>query len=169
MLNYTRILERARYSGFWRAVLNRLLNRMIPFNRPHGFAIEELGEHSLKVRLPYRKSNFNHIKGLHACALATLAEFTTGFMLVRKLDARHYRLIMKKLEMNYHYQGKSDAVAYFEIPDEWLSDKVLTPLQHSEAVEVVCEVQLHDAHQNHLATGFVSWHIKPWSAVRTKV
>lgn len=142
---------------------------MIPFNRPHGFAIEELGDDYLKVRLPYRKNNFNHIRGLHACALATLAEFTTGFMLVRKLDARKYRLIMKRLEMDYHYQGKSDATARFEIADSWLHEKIFTPMQHNEAVEVVCEVMLYDEQQNHLATGSVCWHVKPWSAVRTKV
>ncbi|MCS6975292.1 MAG: DUF4442 domain-containing protein, partial [Cyclobacteriaceae bacterium] len=101
-----KILLRARQSSFWRAILNLLLNRLIPFNRPHGFTIEKLGDNFLQIRLPYRRSNFNHIKGLHACALATLAEFTTGFMLVQKLDARKYRLIMKKLEMMYHFQGK---------------------------------------------------------------
>lgn len=169
MLNYSRILERAQYSGFWRLVLNRMLSRMIPFNRPHGFAIAELGDDYLKVRLPYRRNNFNHIKGLHACALATLAEFTTGFMLIRKLDARKYRLIMKKLEMSYHYQGKSDATARFEVTESWLNEKVFRPLQTNEAVEVLCEVMLYDAEQNHLATGSVCWHVKPWSAVRTKV
>lgn len=169
MMNYTRILERARESRFWRAVLNRMLSYMIPFNRPHGYAIEELGDDYLKARLPYKRSNFNHIKGLHACALATLAEFTTGFMLIRKLDARKYRLIMKKLEMTYHYQGKSDATARFEVSENWLNEKVLKPLQENEAVEVVCEVMLYDAKQNHLATGNVCWHVKPWKAVRTKV
>ncbi len=169
MLNYDRILERAQHSGFWRAVLNRMLSYMIPFNRPHGFTIDELGDDYLKVSLPYRRNNFNHIKGLHACALATLAEFTTGFMLIRKLDARKYRLIMKKLEMSYHYQGKSDATARFEVTESWLKEKVFRPLQNNEAVEVLCEVMLFDAQQNHLATGSVYWHIKPWHAVRTKV
>lgn len=164
-----KILLRARQSSFWRAILNLWLNRLIPFNRPHGFTIEKLGDDFLQIRLPYRRSNFNHIKGLHACALATLAEFTTGFMLVQKLDARKYRLIMKKLEMMYHFQGKSDAFARFEITDNWLDDNVIKPLQNQEAVEVICEVPVYDIQRNHLATGKVCWHIKPWHAVKTKV
>ncbi|GIV36935.1 MAG: hypothetical protein KatS3mg032_1314 [Cyclobacteriaceae bacterium] len=168
-MNTTVLVQRARTSALWRWVLNRALHRFIPFNRPHRFTIEALGDDFVQVRLPFRKNNLNHIRGLHACALATLAEYTTGFMLVQKLNARQYRLIMKKLEMEYHYQGKSDAVARFGITHHWLQEKVMEPLRHREAVEVVCEVTLHDAQHNHLATGKVCWHIKPWQAVKTKV
>ncbi len=168
-MNTNLLAQRARTSALWRWVLNKALNRLIPFNRPHGFTIEKLDEHALQIRLPYRKKNLNHIKGLHACALSTLAEYTTGLMLVQKLDARKYRLIMKKLEMEYHYQGKTDAVACFEVNDNWLMQNVFAPLQHSESVEVVCEISLHDVRDNHLATGRVCWHIKPWQAVKTQL
>ena len=118
--------------------------------------------------MPYRKSNFNHIRGLHACGLATVSEFATGFLLLSSLDMKKYRMIMQRLEMNYHYQGKMDAVAEFTISKEWLEEKVIKPLQAQEAVVVPCEVKIHDTKDNHLTTGTIFWQFKDWAKVKTK-
>lgn len=169
MFDTAKILEKAKKSSFYRGVLNFMLDRMIPFNKPHKFKVIEIGEYHLKTIIPYRKSNFNHIRGLHACALATISEFTTGFLLVAKLDSKKYRLIMQKLEMNYHYQGKMDAVAEFRIDEEWLQKEIYDPLKNKEAIVVICEVKIKDKEGNHLTTGYVHWQIKDWGKVRTKV
>lgn len=169
MFEPAKILEKAKNSSFYRAVLNLSLDRMIPFNKPHGFKVVEIGDHSLKTYIPYKRRNWNHIRGLHACALATLSEFTTGFLLVTKLDSKKYRLIMQKLEMNYHYQGKMDAYATFSISEKWLEDQVITPLREQDAVVVVCEVKIHDIKGNLLTTGNVHWQIKDWTKVKTKL
>lgn len=169
MLSAFTIVEKARKSAFYRMLLNWSLNRMIPFNKPHGFVVVELGERHIRTMLPYRKRNLNHIRGLHACALATLCEFTTGFLLVNTLDPSKYRIIMKRLEMDYHYQGKTDAFARFSLAHEWLQEKVLKPLEQEESTTVTCEVLAHDRKGNHLTTGRVHWQIKAWSSVRTKV
>ncbi|MCB0491932.1 MAG: DUF4442 domain-containing protein [Cyclobacteriaceae bacterium] len=169
MFDSAKIVEKAKKSSFYRGLLNFLLNRMIPFNKPHGFHVVEIGDYQLKTCIPYRKSNFNHIKGLHACALATISEFTTGFLLITQLDAKKYRLIMQKLEMNYHYQGKMDAYAEFKISEDWLSKEIYLPLKSVDAIVVVCEVKITDKNGNHLTTGFVHWQIKDWSKVKTKV
>src|SRR3569623_3036662 len=101
MLDQTTLIQKAKTSSFYRKVLNWSLNKMIPFNRPHHFQIVEIDDYKLKSRVPYRKSNFNHIRGIHACALATVTEFTSGFLLITRLDAKKYRLIMQRLEMDY--------------------------------------------------------------------
>ena len=142
---------------------------MIPFNKPHKFKVVELGKSRIKVSLPYRKSNFNHIKGIHACAMATVSEFATGFLLLARLDPKVYRIIMKTLEMDYHYQGKMDSHAEFEMTDEWLKGEVYSPLDNSDSVVVICEVKIMDIAGNHLSTGKVHWQVKPWSKVKTKV
>ncbi len=169
MFNQQKILSRARSSSFWRGILNWSLNRMIPFNEPHGFSIEEIDEYRIRTRIPYKRRNLNHIRGLHACALATASEFTSGFLLVSRLDAKKYRLIMKRLEMDYHYQGKMEAYAEFAISDDWLKTYVYEPLEGKDAVEVTCEVKIFDAQGNHLTTGNVYWHVKDWAKVKTKV
>lgn len=168
MFDPTKILEKAKHSAFYLKVLNWSLGRMIPFNTPHGFKIYEIEDFRLKIIIPYRRINFNHIRGLHACALATISEFATGFLLLSNLDMKKYRLIMQRLEMDYHYQGKMDAFAEFKISKEWLNENIINPLQTQEAVVVPCEVKIHDSKGNHLTTGKVFWQIKDWSSVKTK-
>ena len=169
MIDLNSAVEKAKHSKFRLWLLNGLLDRMIPFNSPHKFRIIEIGDFHLKTLIPYRRKNLNHIKGLHACALATVSEFTTGFLLLSKLDAKKYRLIMKRLEMEYHYQGKMDAVASFEIDDAWMQTHVYDPLKSNASVVVNCEVKIHDVQGNHLTTGHIHWQIKEWQKVKTKV
>jgi acyl-coenzyme A thioesterase PaaI-like protein len=167
-MDTTKLLIKARNSGFYRWILNRALDRMIPFNRPHGFEVIEIEDFTLKTLLPYRRKNLNHIRGLHACALATVSEFTTGFLLISKLDPKKFRLIMQRLEMDYHYQGKMNAIAEFSISEQWLEQNIFTPLLTSESVVVNCQIKIHDQKGNHLSTGNVYWQIKDWSKVKTK-
>ncbi|MFA0962474.1 DUF4442 domain-containing protein [Roseivirga sp. BDSF3-8] len=169
MMNPEKLMEKAESSGFWLRIMNLALDRMIPFNKPHGFKIREIGSNHVVSFIPYRKRNLNHIRGLHACALATLTEFTTGILMIRHLPASRYRLIMKTLEMDYHYQGKTDAVARFELSDDWIQEKIVEPLKGHDAVVVTCEVHIHDKTGNQLTTGKVHWQVKEWSKVRTKV
>jgi acyl-coenzyme A thioesterase PaaI-like protein len=108
-MDLNRYIDRARTSSFHLWVLNFGLNYVVPFNKPHGFEVMSVSDFSVKTKIPYKKKNFNHIRGLHACALATISEFTTGLLLLYKLGPHKYRLIMQRLEMDYHYQGKMDS------------------------------------------------------------
>ena len=162
-------MERAKTSKKHLALLNFGLARMIPFNKPHGFKIIEIGDSSVKIRVPYKKLNFNHIKGIHACALATASEYSTGLVLLNKLDAKKYRIIMQKMEMNYHYQAKMDTVVTFELTDKWLNEHITNPLKKEESVIVNCEVKSHDSNGNHLTTGHIFWQVKSWDKVKTKM
>lgn len=169
MVNLNSAVEKAKHSSFYRTILNFLLDRMVPFNSPHKFRILEISDFHIKTLIPYRRKNLNHIKGLHACALATVSEFTTGFLLLSKLDAKKYRLIMKRLEMEYHYQGKMDATATFSISEGWLNESIYEPLKAQESVVIPCEIKIYDTQDNHLTTGNVFWQIKSWAKVKTKV
>jgi acyl-coenzyme A thioesterase PaaI-like protein len=169
MTHLPRLMEKAGRSAFYLRLLNLLLGRTIPFNRPHGIRVTAAGGDVLRTLLPYRRRNFNHIRGLHACALATLAEFTTGLLLVSRLDPARYRIIMQSIRMDYHYQGKMDATAEFGIDRNWLEREIYTPLQQQESVLVPCTVLIHDRDGNHLCTGQVSWQVKSWEKVKTKV
>ena len=132
------ILEKAKTSKRHLKLLNFALGKKIPFNKPHGFKVVELGDMSVKVLIPYKRKNFNHIRGLHACGLATISEFATGMVLLNALDPKEYRIIMQRMEMNYHYQGKMDAYAYFEMTEAWLQEEVITPLKDKESIVVKC-------------------------------
>lgn len=168
MFDPLQIMERAKTSKKYLTLLNFGLARMVPFNKPHGFRIIELGDDLVKVKIPYKRINFNHIKGIHACALATASEYSTGLVLLNKLSSKKYRIIMQKMEMDYHYQGKMDVVVTYELTDEWLKANVFDPLKSHESIVVVCIVESHDTNGNHLSTGNISWQVKPWDKVKTK-
>jgi acyl-coenzyme A thioesterase PaaI-like protein len=167
-MNPAKLIEKAKHSPFYLWLLNKGLSRMIPFNLPHGFEITMISEKGIKTRLPYKRKNLNHVRGLHACALATLSEFTTGFLLISRLGMERYRIILQRLEIDFHYQGKMDGVAEFLVDEDWLNEKIVTPLLTNDSVLVPCQVKIFDTQGNHLTTATVHWQLKDWKKVKTK-
>jgi len=162
------ISNKAKHSAFSLWMLNFFFERMVPFNLPHKFRITHIGDDNVKTLLPYRKRNLNHVKGLHACALATLTEMTSGFMLAVKLDPAKFRLILRRLEIDYMYQGKMDAVCEFTITPEWLKTNIHDPLLRADSVDIIADVKIFDIKGNQLTSGKAYWQVKDWAKVRTK-
>ena len=167
-MNLPSILSRARTSGFTRWWLNVMLARTIPFNAPHGFKVRPLTSGGMQVHIPYWRINRNHIRGLHACALATGAEMCSGLSLLEHLDPERYRLIMRSLRMDYHYQAKCAAVATATPSAGTIAQEVVDRLAQQEAVDFTGTVMVHDVRGNHLATGTITWQVKSWGTVRTR-
>lgn len=168
-MNFNKYINKAKESKFGLWKLNVGLSYMIPFNKPHGIKIKSIKDNEVSTVIPLKRKNFNHIKGIHACGMATCSEFASGFLLMTKLGAKNYRIIMESLEMKYHYQAKTEIVAEFSVDDDWMDKHILEPLQHEESVLVKCQIELYDSARNHVATGFTNWQIKPWDKVKTKV
>ena len=167
-MDFNKIVEKAKTSKFGMWKLNFGLHRFIPFNRPHGIKIVEIKEDSISTTIPKWKINHNHIKGIHACGLATCAEFCTGLVLLNKLGMKSYRLIMESLEIKFHYQAKSDVTATYELTDSMVKE-IKSTLEKDGVTYKKCEVNLHDAEGNHVATCYTNWQIKDWKKVKTKV
>lgn len=168
-MDFLTFIDKAKSSSFYLRLLNWQMRRMIPFNKPHGFQIMELTDTEIRTRIPYTKRNFNHIKGLHATAMATLCEFTSGFLLISRIDPRKYRIILTKLKMEYFYQGKTDGFGSFRLSDEWIEENIYKVLESDESTVVECPVKIVDSQGNHLATGISHWQVKNWLKVKTKV
>jgi acyl-coenzyme A thioesterase PaaI-like protein len=169
MLDPDLLLARAQRSGFHRWLLNLVLDRLIPFNQPHGFRLMEISESHIKTSIPYKRKNLNHIKGLHATALATLSEFTTGLLLLKVLGTKNYRIILQRLDIKYLYQGKMDATAEFAIDQDWINDLIIQPLSISGTTVVPCDVKIYDLSGNQLTLATVYWQVKSWDKVKTRV
>lgn len=163
------LIIKARRSQLWLYILNFLMARVVPFNSPHKFHIVEIGVDKILTCAPYRRSNYNHIRGVHACAIATIAEFSAGFLLLTKLDPTKYRLIMSKLEVDYFYQAKEKIFAEAKMSDQRLQQEVVLPLQDRESISIVMKTFVRDNSGNDVATGHTSWQIKRWDKVKTKV
>lgn len=168
-MNFGKYIENAKKSKFGLWKLNFGLFKVIPFNKPHGIKINSLEDDAIETIIPYKRKNLNHIKGIHACGLATCAEFASGFLLLTKLNPKEYRIIMESIEMTYHYQAKTDVIAKFSLTEEWLNTKILTPLKSNDAILTKCIIELYDNNNNHIATGTTNWQIKDWKKVKTKV
>lgn len=160
-----RILEKAQTSGLHRRLLNIVLWRIIPFNQPHRFQLEQVKEASLQISIPYIRKNKNHINGIHACALATLCEYISGLSLARFLPPEQYRLILKSIHMEYLYQGKMKVKAQFSIDHSEIK-AIKTTLENEESILKTYLVQVYDTMQNHICTGSITWQIKPWDKVK---
>ena len=168
-MNLQTLVEKAGTRSWYRWLLSYQLNHIVPFNAPHSFTIKSVSPSELCVMLPYKKRNLNHVKGIHACALATLAEATSGFLLVINLKPKKYRIILQKLEMEYHYQAKSRVQAHFRLDENWYQSQIQKPLEAEGKVTVLVQLPIHDADGHHVATGTVHWQIKDWKMVRTKL
>jgi acyl-coenzyme A thioesterase PaaI-like protein len=162
------LIDRAKGSAFYLWLLNFSAARIVPFNRPHSFRIRTISKSSVTIELPYRKANLNHIKGIHACALATLCEYSTGIVLLASLDASSYRIILKNIHMTYHYQAKKNVYANFVLSDEQLTT-IKSSLQTQEAIFSEHKVDVYDSENNHICTGLINWQIKNWKKVKMKV
>ncbi|POY35779.1 DUF4442 domain-containing protein [Solitalea longa] len=162
------LINKAKTSSFNLWVLNRVLWRAIPFNSPHRFEITRVTDEEVMIKMPYIRRNQNHIKGLHACGLATLCEYACGLQLMNVLGAANYRIIMKDLHMEYQFQGKSDVNVHFIFNNED-AEQVNNELKLSDAVFKTFELPVYDIQNNLICKARVNWQIKKWDKVKTKV
>ncbi len=163
------LLSKAGTSPFYLWLLNRLLGRVVPFNRPHGFSIDRIEENKIVTRAPYRRINHNHIRGIHACAIATIAEFSSGLALLSKLDPRKYRLIMARLEIDYLFQARQEILATTTLDMQQVVQQLIKPLQEADAVSFTQETQVSDRQGHEIAKARITWQIKPWAKVKTRL
>ncbi|HTA84098.1 MAG TPA: DUF4442 domain-containing protein [Bacteroidia bacterium] len=163
------LIEKAKTSAFYMWLLNKILLRTVPFNKPHGLTVTAIGDEDITIVAPYKRSNMNHIKGIHACLLATLCEYACGLSLTLRLPANEYRIILKSIHMTYHYQAKMAVFAKFKLSKEMVEQTILTPLKTEPAVFGEYTVDLYDTANNHICTGLINWQVKAWKDAKMKV
>lgn len=163
-----KLMKGAKQSTWGLKKLNFTLLRVIPFNLPHKFKITHISDERMDTELPFMRKNLNHLKGVHACAMATLAEYTTGLFLLSKASSGGYRIIMKSIHVEYHYQAKSKVQASFGMTEEEFADQVQGPLERDGVLLKGYKVELYDEQKNHVATGTMQWQLKDWKKVKSK-
>lgn len=168
-MKLSNLLAKAGKSTFWLWTLNIILWKKVPFNNPHKIKIIKIENGGLVLLLPYKRKNLNHIKSIHACALATLCEYISGLALMSSISEKEYRIILKNIHMTYHYQAKMDVVASFSLPDGFIKNEIIEPLQVSGSVMKELIVEAYDSTKNHICTGKINWQIKKWEKVKTKL
>ena len=169
MTIFHKLLELAAKRTFYRTLLNWVLLHRIPFNKPHGLKISRVLPAGFEVILPYRRKNWNHLKGIHACALATASEYVAGLTLIRFLDPKKYRLILESLQTRYIYQAKSAVSCRLELDERFVRQEILEPLLTQDSVFVDMKTQITDENDQLICETTTRWQIKSWEKVKTKV
>lgn len=163
------LASKAQHSSFYRFILNMALLRAVPFNSPHNIRVESIGNNGITIMAKNTVHNRNHIKGIHACLLATMCEYVSGLSLLLQLNPKDYRIILKNINMTYHFQAKTAVYASFELLPETVASQVLKPLENLDAVFKEFTVEVYDEDKNHICTGLINWQIKAWKNVKLKV
>lgn len=162
------LIKKAQHSKLNLWLLNRVLHHAVPFNKPHGFKVRDISSSHITTYAPYHKKNFNHVRGIHACAIATIGELSAGMMLMYHFSPAEYRFIMSHIEIDYYYQAKKDITSKASLSaDDKIS--ILKTLENSDKTSQLVISEIMDSDQQHIATVKTVWQIKSWRNVKTKV
>jgi len=148
--------------------LNKVLRLGIPFNAPHDFKIVHLDQKKSQVQIPMKRANYNHIGGIHACAMATAGEYAAGLSLISSFGISKYRLIMSDLSAKYVYQGKEELIAecdksQIDIP--MIKDQLNREGRYLQTLVTKIYTK---AEKKEVATITMTWQLKNWDHVKTK-
>lgn len=98
-------------------VVSKIFGRVVPLVGTAGLRYEELTPERVVVSIRNRRPVQNHINGVHAAAMALLAETATGFVVGMNLPDDKLPLI-KSLKVDYQKRTKGDMRAVATLSPE---------------------------------------------------
>jgi len=136
--------------GRW--LFSRLLGRRVPYTASMGATVVELEPGRAVVQLPDRRRVRNHLRSVHAIALANLGELSTGLAVLGAMPPTA-RGILTGIELTYvkKARGLLTAEARCEVGE------VTEPLEHA------VEARITDAAGEVVATARARWLLSPRS------
>jgi len=97
--------------------ISTILGTVVPYVGTSGLRYEKLTNNEVVVSIRNRRKVQNHIKGVHAAAMALLAETATGFVVGMNLSDDKLPLI-KSLHVDYKRRTVGDMRAVATLSDE---------------------------------------------------
>jgi acyl-coenzyme A thioesterase PaaI-like protein len=132
------------------AVFSLILGRKVPYTGTIRARVEELTPGHARVRMADRHKLRNHLRSIHAIALANLGELATGLAMMAALPADARGIPMEiKIEFLKKARGEITAEAHCALPDA------------SERHEHPVEALLFDEEGDKVARFSARWMIDP--------
>lgn len=97
--------------------LSKAFGRIVPMVGTAGLRYEHVSPNKVVVSIKNKRPMQNHIKGVHAAAMALLAETATGFVVGLNVPD-HRIMLIKSLHVDYKRIAKGDLVATATLSDE---------------------------------------------------
>lgn len=136
------------------------MSQAVPFVGHLGIEVTALSPGEATAVLPDGPELANHVGSRHAGALFTVAETASGAAFVGAFAERMGDLtpLAHSAEISYERiaMGQITAIGRLGVAAE----DALRTLDAEGKVEFPCEVELHDADGNRVATATVRWHVR---------
>ena len=111
-------------------------NSLIPYSGTTGLVVEQLDATRAVVHCRNRRRVQNHIKGVHATAMATLAESATGMLFGQYVPDNTHLPLLKSMNIQYKRMAKGNLTATATLTDEQIR-LISTTDRGSTVVDVV--------------------------------
>jgi acyl-coenzyme A thioesterase PaaI-like protein len=148
-----------------RIFLDKILSFKIAFNRPHGILVRDLSPTECTTTLPMKSLNTNHLKGIHACALALVGEYSSGLIILRNTGLKDYRIILKEMHVKYEKQAKGQVTGRAVLTSEHIT-QLKEELPQSGEVLIKLQTEMFNQKNERVAVAETHWHLKNWNKVK---
>ena len=116
-------------------LLSYVFNSNIKYAGTTGIEIVEWNTHQVVVNLKNRRKIQNHLGGIHATAMATLAESTSGMIFGIHLNDTTHIPLLKRMEIQYVKRAIGDLQAVATITQDQI-DEIQTTSKGSSIIQV---------------------------------
>ena len=116
-----------------------VLGKVVPFLGTAGMQFEQITQQRVVVSVANKRKVQNHIKGVHAAAMALLAETATGFVVGMNLPDDKLPLL-KSMKISYTRRSTGDMRAVAELTPEQIQS-----ILNDDKGEVTVNVKVTDA------------------------
>jgi acyl-coenzyme A thioesterase PaaI-like protein len=145
--------------------LEKIFKIGIPFNKPHGIFFKKLSPYESVMLMKNKRLNHNHLGGIHACAIATVGEFSAGLLLCKNFEMNLFRVIMKEINVTYSSQARKNIISKATIDATLVEDLKKRIVLDSQAdVDLITEIEDFDGKE--IAIVKTTWQLKAWKDVR---
>ncbi|WP_046469191.1 DUF4442 domain-containing protein [Allosalinactinospora lopnorensis] len=133
----------------------------VPFARTLGVQFMDLEYGRVVMRLPDEPAHHNHVGGLHAGAMFTLAESASGVIVIGSFSDQLDRAVplAVKAEIHYHKLAMGDVIAEARLGRP--KEEVVAELDAGKRPEFSVEVELRTEDGKVTGSMTVVWTLKP--------